>query len=384
MPKNTYITFGAPVVGQEEIKGVVEVLKSGWLGTGPKTAEFEEMVRDYVGAKYAIGVSSCTAALHLSLLMAGVGSGDEVITSPLTFASTANVILHIGAKVIFADVNRETRNIDPEMISKRITRRTKVIIPVHLAGRPCEMEEITRLGNNHKLEIIEDAAHALGAAYKNKKVGVLSKYTCFSFYVTKNIMTGEGGMITTNNKDVAERLKIYRLHGLSKDAWKRYSANGYRHYDVAYPGYKYNLIDLLSVIGLAQMSKIEKMTKRRKQVWEYYDRELKNVPIETPKPWVKDYVHARHLYSILVDERTCRVSRDKFMEEMHKKGIGTGIHFYPVHLHSYYRRFGYKRSDYPNAEFIGDRTVSIPLTAKLSDNEVARIVKTIKNIILRA
>lgn len=222
-----FITFGAPFIGQEEINEVIATLKSGWIGTGPRTALFEKMVGDYTGAKFSRALNSCTAALHLSLLACGIKPGDEVITSPLTFVSTANVILHCNAKPVFVDVRRDTMNINPDLIEEKITSKTKAIIPVHLAGRPCEMDKIIKIANNHRLHIIEDAAHAIGAKYKGEKIGTIGELTCFSFYATKNITTSEGGMVTTDNKTYANKIGIYSLHGLSRDAWKRYSTSGY-------------------------------------------------------------------------------------------------------------------------------------------------------------
>ena len=384
MAKKTYITFGAPLIGEEEIKEVVDSLRSGWIGTGPKVQKFEEVLKKYTNSEYALALNSCTAALHISLLVCGIGQGDEVITSPMTFAATANTIIHTGARPIFVDIDRESLNINPALIEKAITKRTKAIIPVHMAGRPCEMNKIMRIAKKYKLYVIEDAAQAIGAGYKGREIGSIGDLTCFSFYVTKNITTGEGGMITTARKNWAEKIKIYRLHGMSKDAWNRYSDSGYKHYDFVYPGYKYNLTDIAAAIGIHQMAKIEKFGKKRKEIWDYYDESLKDLPIELPSKW-PDYIkHARHLYTILIDRERANISRDEFTQEMHKSGIGTGVHFNPVHLHSYYKkRFGYKKGDFPNAEYIGERTVSIPLSPALTELEIKKIVRTIRKIIIK-
>ena len=383
MAKKTYITFGAPLIGEEEIKEVVDSLRSGWIGTGPKVQKFEEVLKKYTNSEYALALNSCTAALHISLLVCGIGQGDEVITSPMTFAATANTIIHTGARPIFVDIDRESLNINPALIEKAITKRTKAIIPVHMAGRPCEMNKIMRIAKKYKLYVIEDAAQAIGAGYKGREIGSIGDLTCFSFYVTKNITTGEGGMITTARKNWAEKINIYRLHGMSKDAWNRYSDSGYKHYDFVYPGYKYNLTDIAAAIGIHQMAKIEKFGKKRKEIWDYYDESLKDLPIELPSKW-PDYIkHARHLYTILIDRERANISRDEFTQEMHKSGIGTGVHFNPVHLHSYYKkRFGYKKGDFPNAEYIGERTVSIPLSPALTELEIKKIVRTIRKIII--
>ncbi len=380
-----YIVFGAPAIGKEEIRQVLDSLKSGWIGTGPKAAAFEEAIRNYVGSDYALALNSCTAALHISLLVAGVGTGDEVITSPLTFAATANAIIHAGATPIFVDINLKTMNIDENLIEQAITPRTKAIIPVHLAGRPAEMDKIMKIARKHNLIVIEDAAQAIGASYKGKMIGSIAHMTCFSFYATKNITTAEGGMITTNNREWADKIKIYRLHGMSKDAWKRYSDEGYKHYDFVFPGFKYNLTDIQASIGIEQLKKIDKFDKRRKHIWNNYNKSFKDLPITLPSPWPKHIGHARHLYTLLIDKGTAGISRDEFMRALHKKGIGTGVHFIPVHLHSYYRNaYGHKENNFPNAEYIGDRTVSIPLSPKLTDAEVKRITKTIRDIILES
>ena len=380
--KEKYIVFGAPMIEESEIEEMVKTLRSGWLGTGPKTAEFEKMMCELTGAKYALAVNSCTAALHLSLLASGIGEGDEVITTPMTFCATANAIIHSGAKPVFVDVNLKTMNIDENKIEKAITKKTKAILPVHLAGRPCEMDKIMAIAKKHNLIVIEDAAHAIGAEYKGKKIGNIANLTCFSFYVTKNITTGEGGMVLTNNKVFADKIKILALHGMSKDAWKRFSDDGYKHYEVIYPGFKYNLTDIAASLGIHQLKRIEKYGKMREQIWDFYDKELKDLSLTLPAPGTPNTKHVRHLYTILVDKEKCGISRDQFMQELHLRGVGTGVHYNPVHLHKYYRdTYGYKEGDYPNAEYIGARTVSLPLSAKLTMTDAKKVVEAIKDII---
>lgn len=383
MPKSKkYIVFGSPYIGKEEISEMVKTLQSGWIGTGPKTAKFEQKVSRYVGAKYGLALNSCTAGLHLSLLVCNIRPGDEVITTPLTFCATINTIIHCSATPVFVDVDRETMNIDPAKIEKAITKKTKAIIPVHLAGRPCEMDAIMRIAKKHNLFVIEDAAQALGSKYKGKKIGSISDLTCFSFYVTKNIITGEGGMVATNNKNFANKIKIYALHGMSKDAWKRYSDNGYKHYQVVYPGYKYNMTDMQASLGIHQLNRIEKFDKKRQKIWNLYNAAFKELPIELPAPFGEDIHHNKHLYTLLIDKKKCGISRDAFIQELHRRGIGTGVHFIPIHLHQYYReRFGYKPGDYPNAEYIGERTVSLPLSAKMTQSEINRVIKAVKEVI---
>jgi dTDP-4-amino-4,6-dideoxygalactose transaminase len=378
-----YIVFGSPYIGQDEIKEMVKTLKSGWIGAGPKVAKFEELVSQYVGAKFGLALNSCTAGLHLSLLVCGIGQGDEVITTPLTFCATVNAIIHSGAKPVFVDVDRETMNIDVKQIEQAITKRTKAIMPVHLAGRPCEMDTIMRIAKKHNIFVIEDAAQALGSEYKGRKIGSIGDLTCFSFYVTKNIITGEGGMVTTNNKNFADKIKIYALHGMSKDAWKRYSDDGYKHYEVIYPGFKYNMTDMQASLGIHQIKRIEDFDKKRQKIWDLYNAGFKDLPVDLPAPFSKDIHYNKHLYTLLIDKNKCGIDRDAFMQELHRHDIGSGVHFIPVHLHKYYReRFGYKLGDYPNAEYIGERTVSLPMSAKLSRSDANRVVRAVREVIL--
>ncbi|MFA6106353.1 MAG: DegT/DnrJ/EryC1/StrS family aminotransferase [Patescibacteria group bacterium] len=378
-----YIVFGSPYIGREEIDEMVRTLKSGWIGTGPKAAKFEQAVCDYTGARYGLALNSCTAGLHLSLLVCGIKPGDEVITTPLTFCATVNTIIHVGATPVFADVDPGSMNIDPKKIEQAITKRTKAIVPVHLAGRPCEMDEIMRIAKKHNLFVIEDAAQALGSAYNGRKIGSIGDLTCFSFYVTKNVITGEGGMVTTANKEFADKIKIYALHGMSKDAWKRFSDDGYKHYQVIFPGYKYNMTDMQASIGIHQLKRIGQFDKKRQKIWNQYNAAFSGLPIGLPAPIDKNIYHNKHLYTLLIDKKRAGVSRDEFMRRLHERGIGTGVHYIPVHLHQYYReRFGYKPGDFPNAEYIGERTVSLPLSAKLSQSDVNRITRAVSEVIV--
>ncbi len=378
-----YIIFGSPYIGQEEIAEMVKTLKSGWVGTGPKAAKFEQMMNNYIGSKYALALNSGTAGLHLSQMVCGIGPGDEVITTPLTFCATANTVIHCGAKPVFVDVDKKSMNIDPKKIEKAITKKTKAIIPVHLAGRPCDMDKIMKIAKKHKLYVIEDAAQALGSKYHGKKIGLIGDLNCFSFYVTKNIITGEGGMVTTANKEFADKIKIYALHGMSKDAWKRYSDDGYKHYEVIFPGYKYNMTDMQASLGIHQLKRIDRFDKIREKIWRQYNQAFKDLPIGLPAPFEKNTHHNKHLYTLLIDKAKCGVSRDEFMMALHKRGVGTGVHFIPVHLHKYYReRYGFKRGAFPNAEYIGDRIVSIPMSAKLTQAEVKKVINVIRGVIL--
>lgn len=375
------MTFGSPRIEEDEIREVEDSLRTGWLGTGPKVDKFQRLFQKYIGSKYAIALNSCTAALHLAMLVTGVREGDEVITSPLTFCATANAVIHTGAKPIFVDVNRQTMNINPILIERSITKKTKAIIPVHFAGRPCDMAPIMDIARRYKLLVVEDAAHCIEGVYKGKKIGTIGDITCFSFYVTKNITTGEGGMITTDSEKWADKIKMYSLHGLDKDAWMRYSDKGFRHYEVIFPGFKYNMMDLQAAIGIHQLKHINSYLARRNEIWKRYDSAFKDLPISLPSPEQKDTLHARHLYTILVDEKITGMSRDKFQQRLYELNVGTGIHYTALHLNRYYRqRYGFKAGDFPNAEFISDRTISLPLSAKLSDEDVVYVIEAVKEI----
>jgi len=380
--REDFLTFGSPLIETPEINEVVDTLSSGWLGTGPKVAKFEEMFRQYIGADHALAVSSCTAGLHLSMLAAGVGPGDEVITSPMTFVATVNAIIHSGAKPVLIDCERETALIDPQRIEDAVTPRTRAIVPVHMYGRPCNMAAIMDIAERRNLIVIEDAAHAIESVYKGDKVGNISHLTCFSFYVTKNVVTGEGGMVTTNNPDFADKIKVYGLHGLSKDAWKRFSDDGYKHYEVVYPGFKYNMMDIQAAIGLHQLPRINKWLERRNEIWQYYNEAFAGLPVTLPAPDEPDMVHARHLYTLLIDQGRCGITRDQFMQQLHQHNIGTGVHYVGVHLHPYYRqRFGHSPEDFPNATWISERTVSIPLSPKLVDSDIENVIESVRKVL---
>lgn len=358
-------------------------MKSCWIGTGPRVAMFEEAFKKYIGSQFSIALNSCTAGLHLSLIVTGVKQGDEVITTPMTFAATANVIVHVGAKPVFVDIELPGMNIDPNLIESKITSKTKAIIPVHFAGRSCNMDIILDIARKYNLSVIEDAAHAIEAKYKEKKIGTIGDLTVFSFYVTKNITTGEGGMITTNNKNLAEKIKMYALHGLSKDAWKRYSDEGFKHYEVLCPGYKYNMMDLQAAIGIHQLKKIDKFYNRRQEIWEKYNQAFLDLPVIVPQDIHPESKHARHLYTLLIDIDKIKVNRDVIVQALYEEKIGTGIHFLSLHLHKYYAEtFGYKRGDFPKAEFVSDRTISLPLSAKLTDNDVDDVITAVRKVLL--
>jgi dTDP-4-amino-4,6-dideoxygalactose transaminase len=380
--RKDFLVFGNPAIEEAEIKEVEDTLRSGWLGTGPKTSRFEEDFKNYIGCKHAIAVNSCTAGLHLALDAIGVRRGDEVITSPMTFASTANVIVHLGAKPVFVDIDRATMNIDPSKITQVITSKTKAIIPVHMAGHPCRMDQIIKIAKDYNIAIVEDAAHAIEAQFKGMKVGNIGDITAFSFYVTKNVCTGEGGMVTTNNDAWADEMRIKRLHGLSRDAWKRYSTEGFKPYDVIYAGYKYNMTDIQASLGIHQLARVEKNLDIRKKYWAMYNEAFSDMPELIIPSEETDVKHARHLYTLLINPDVLKIDREYIIRALKAENIGTGVHFVALHLHKFYREtFGFKRGDYPNAEFVSDNTFSLPLSAKLSEKDVQDVIFAVKKIV---
>lgn len=380
--RDEFLVFGSPLIGEAEIREVVDTLRSGWLGTGPKTRRFEEAFRKYVRAEHALALNSCTAGLHLALDVVGVEPGDEVITTSMTFPATANVIVHLGAKPVFVDVERDSFNIDPNHIEAAITPRTKAILPVHMCGRPCKMDQIMDIARRHGLFVIEDAAHAVEAWNHHRKVGSIGDITAFSFYATKNVVTGEGGMVTTANEAWAEEMRIKSLHGLSKDAWKRYSADGSQLYETIFAGYKYNMMDLQAAIGIHQLARVEENLKIRERHWRAYNDAFATLRELIPPKEEDGIRHARHLYSVLIRPELLRIDRNGFVQALKAENIGAGIHFTPVHLHPYYREtFGYHPWTLPNAEYIGERTISLPLSAKLSDQDVSDVIEATSKLV---
>lgn len=381
--KEDFLVFGSPKIEQDEINEVVSCMKSGWLGTGPRVAQFERNMESYKGAAHAIAVNSCTAALHLSLLALDLEPGDEVITTPLTFCATINAIIHAGAIPVLADVDLKTMNIDPIQIEAQITPRTRAVIPVHFAGRPCDMDELMSIAIKYDLRIIEDCAHAIESEYHGRKVGTFGDLSALSFYVTKNIVTGEGGMILTQNESYARRLKVLALHGMSSDAWKRFSDEGYRHYLVTEAGFKYNMMDIQAAIGIHQLKKIDSYWEIRKQIWQEYNKAFSNLPITLPADPELNTRHAYHLYSILINKERTGILRDSFIRLMHENNIGTGVHYLSIPEHPYYQeRFGWKPENTPYAMMIGRSTVSLPLSAKLNMSDVQDVINAVKTIVL--
>lgn len=372
-------------LGEEEIAEVVDTLRSDWVTRGPKTKAFEEQFVDYIGCKHAIAVSSCTAALHLALVANGIGEGDEVILPPLTFAATAEVVLYTGATPVFCDIEDETYNIDPELIEDRITPRTKAIIPVHYGGHPCDMNRIMTLAREHGLKVIEDAAHALPAECHGKTVGTIGDLTCFSFYATKNICTAEGGMVTTDDDALAERIRILSLHGISRDAWKRYSSEGSWYYEIMDAGFKYNFTDVQAAMGIHQLKKLDAMQARRRELIKIYRDELSDLDgVVLPREKL-GYRHAWHLFSALFESEKTGLNRDAIIENLKKMNIGTSVHFIPLHLHPFYQRtMGTRKGDLPVSESVYEREISLPLYPRMSDGDCLDVTWALKKIIKEA
>ncbi len=381
-----FLVFGRPHIGEEEIAEVVDTLRSGWIGFGPKSIRFEEQFAAYAHSKHALSVNSATAALHLALLGAGIGEGDEVITTPLTFCATANVITHVGARPVFVDVEEETQNIDPRRIEAAITRRTRAILPVHMTGQPCDMDAILDIAESHGLDVIGDAAHATEAWHRGRKVGAISRFTAFSFYATKNLTTGEGGMLTTNDTAAWERMKALRLHGLDKDAWKRYAPGGFMPYQTLEPGFKYNMTDLQASIGLHQLARLEDSLLTRQRIWRRYDEVFaEHDALRGPTVHEQGGTrHARHLYTVRLDLDALSCDRMTFIRALAAENIGTGIHFVPLHLHQWYRdALGTTRGDFPVAEAIGDTTLSLPLSPAMTDQDTEDVITAVNKVSAR-
>jgi dTDP-4-amino-4,6-dideoxygalactose transaminase len=378
--RDTFLVFGAPKIEDAEIEEVLASMKSGWLGTGPKVARFEREFAAYKRTSNAAALNSCTAALHLSILAAGLKPGEEVITTPMTFCATVNAIIHAGAVPVLADIDAASMNIDPEEIEKKITEKTRAILPVHFAGRPCPMDAIMDIAKRHGLKVIEDCAHAIESEYRGRPTGTFGDFGCFSFYVTKNIVTGEGGMVLTGNEEDLARIKVLGLHGMSKDAWKRFSDEGYKHYQVVECGFKYNMMDIQAAIGIHQLKRIDQYWKRREEIWKRYNEAFAGLPIGLPTAPEPSTRHGYHLYTVMIDEGKTGISRDAFLDAMTRDKIGIGVHYLSIPEHPYYQNtFGWRPEDYPRAMKIGRETVSLPLSAKLNDADVQDVISAVRH-----
>ncbi len=377
------IPFNRPYLVGRELHNIAQAHADGHLsGDGMFTRRCHAWLEQRIGARRALLTHSCTGALEMAAILMGLRPGDEVIMPSFTFVSTANAFVLRGAVPVFVDIRPDTLNIDETLIESAITPRTRAICVVHYAGVACEMDAIMDIARRHDLLVIDDAAHAIETVYKGKKIGNLGDITCFSFYVTKNIVTGEGGMVTTNKDVWADKIKMYGLHGMTKDAWKRYSDEGFKHYQVTFPGFKYNMMDIQASIGIHQMTRVDKYLARRNEIWKKYDESFAGLPLILPAPQDPNTVHARHLYTPLLDIDKVKITRDQFQHELYKRKIGTGIHFIALHLHDYYRKtFGYKPENFPNAKFISDRTISLPLSASLSDQDVQDVIDAVRDVL---
>ena len=384
MKKSGAITFGAPRISREDIREVLATLRSGWLGTGPRTAEFESRFSGYMGGRGAVAVSSGTAALHLALMASGIRPGDEVITTPLTFAATANAIIAAGAVPRFADVDRDTQNISVECASRAVTRRTRAIIPVHLAGRPCDMDGLLALARKKRLTVIEDASHAIEALYHGRHAGTIGDFGCFSFTPNKNITTGDGGVVMVKRARDARKIRMYAGQGMSANAWQRMGGGRKApDYRIMMPGFKYAMTDLNASIGLNQLGRIEKWWRRRLAIWIYYGHHFTGLPVFLPTAEVPGGRHALHLYTVHLDLDRLNRGRDEVRRMLAGMGIGTGIHYMSLHLHPYYRRrFGFASSAFPNAEWISRRTLSLPLSPHLSLAEAGWVADSLRKVLL--
>lgn len=375
-----FLPFHRALIEEEEINAVLEVMRSGWLTTGPRVREFEVAFARFVGATHAVAFSSCTAALHLALSAVGLKEGDEVILPTMTFASSGEVILFFKAKPVLIDCGRRSFHLDPSDVERAITKKTRAILPVHFAGYACDMDLILDIARHYGLRVIEDAAHALPSSYKGRMIGTLGDITCFSFYATKTVTTGEGGMATTANPDYAERMRMLSLHGISRDAWKRYTAEGSWRYDILEVGHKYNLTDLQAAIGVAQLSKCDAMCAMRAAIADRYTREL--TPLDAYQtPSIPAFgTHAWHLYTLQVNTSALTISRDRVIEELKLRGIGTSVHFIPLHLHPLYRQLGYRPGQFPEAEERFERTISLPIFPSMTTDDVDRVIEALHEI----
>jgi dTDP-4-amino-4,6-dideoxygalactose transaminase len=378
--RETFLPYALPCWDETEIAAVTDAIKSNWWSKGPKTIAFEERFAEFVGAKYAVAMNSCTAALHIALLARGIGPGDEVITTPFTFCSTANVIVHCGATPVFADVDEKTGCIDPDAVERAVTEKTKAVIAVHYGGQPCDMDRLEAIAKKHDLFILEDAAHAVCTTYKGRKVGSMHT-TAFSFYATKNVATGEGGMLTTDDAEIAERARVLTSHGMSRNAWNRYAKGGSWRYEVEFAGFKYNMTDIQAALGMCQLDRIDLMQRLRRKFAGIYHEELAGVRgVSLPQP--PDYgENAWHLYVIRVDKDKLDIDRDEFIEELTALNIGTSVHFIPVHLQPFYKNtFGTKPGDYPVTERIFEKIISLPLYPSMSEEDVRYVAAAVREI----
>ncbi|MCU1307524.1 MAG: DegT/DnrJ/EryC1/StrS aminotransferase [Acidobacteriaceae bacterium] len=381
--QHTYIPFHRPSVGVEELDAISRVLTSKWLTTGPATRQFESEFAAYIGCKHALAVNSATAALQLALDAIGLAPGDEVLVPSYTFTASAAVVTHFGARPVLCDSVRGGFNIDAADAGRRITSRTRAIMPVHIAGEPCDMDAVDELVEKYEIKVIEDAAHALPASHRGRRIGTISELTAFSFYATKTITTGEGGILTTQNDEYAQRASTMRLHGISGDAWKRYAREGSWYYEVLDAGYKLNMCDLLAAIGSVQLSKCDRFYERRRSIAAQYRQAFEQFEeLENPPQGATDSQHSWHLFILRIRPKLLTLNRDTFIEELKREGIGTSVHFIPLHLHPFYAKsYGYAPYDFPNAEDAYSRCISLPIYPDMSNENVSRVIQAVQRIV---
>lgn len=379
--RDEFLPYCRPYFDDDELNRVADVLKSGWWTKGSVTREFEKVFAEYVGAKYAVAVNSCTAAMHIALVAKGIGEGDEVISTPMTFCSTINTIVHTGAKPVLVDIDSKTGLIDVDKIEAAITEKTKAIVPVHYAGQSCDMDKINAIAEKYGLFVLEDCAHALSTEYKGKKIGSMGNACAYSFYVTKNISTAEGGMLTTDDEELYEKASVLSLHGMSKNAWSRYGTKGDWKYEVCDPGFKYNLTDIAAALGIAQMNKLDEMQDIRTEYAEIYNKAFDKIDGIT---YLKDNglgKNSAHLYVIQIDKNKFDIDRDTFIELLKEYNIGTSVHFIPICMHPYYiNNFGYKKGDFPETEKMFEGIISLPLYPSMTREDVMYVIEAVWEI----
>jgi perosamine synthetase len=379
--RSTFLPFHLPSIGDEEVEAVVAVLRSGWLTSGREVQRFQAEFAEAVGARHAIALNSCTAALHLALEASGVGPGDEVLVPTMTFAATAEVVCYLGAVPVLVDCDPVHLNVDPADVERRLTPRSRAILPVHFGGQPCPMDPILEIARASSLAVIDDAAHSFPASYRGRAVGTLADATCFSFYATKTITTGEGGMVTTDDDRLAERVRLMSLHGISKDAWKRYTPGGTWRYDILEAGFKYNLTDVAAALGVVQLGRHRELFRERVRLMERYRAGLAGVAALHLPSGAPDVEHAWHLFVVLLELDRLTIDRDRFIELLTEANIGTSVHFRPLHLHSLYReRFGYRPEDLPVATALFERNLSLPMYPGMTDQDVDDVIDAVTRI----
>lgn len=380
--RSTFLVFGQPLIEEAERREVLDSMDKAWLGTGPKVARFERDFAAYKGVPAAAALNSCTAALHLACLALRLEPGDEIVTTPMTFCATVNAILHAGGTPVLADVDPATMNLDPGAVARVLTPRTRAILPVHFAGRACDMDALLDLAGRHRLAVIEDCAHAIETEYRGRKAGTIGDFGCFSFYSTKNVVTGEGGMVIAKSPADLDRIRVLGLHGMSKDAWKRFSDEGFKHYDVVEAGFKYNMMDLQAAIGIHQLARVEAYGKRRSEIWARYQEAFAALPVGIPAPVEPGTRHAYHLYTLLVDEARAGIGRDAFLDGMTRQNIGVGVHYRSIPEHPYYQQaLGFRPERTPHAWAIGRQTVSLPISPKLTDEDVEDVIRAVRALV---